>query len=51
MPVMGGIDFLAAYQPEPPTPPMQVVVLTSSVHPRDLARLQELPHIGLLQKP
>jgi CheY-like chemotaxis protein len=51
MPVMGGIDFLAAYQPQPPAQAIQVVVLTSSVHLRDLERLKNLPHLAVLQKP
>jgi CheY-like chemotaxis protein len=51
MPVMGGIDFLAAYQPQPPTPGIRVVILTTSVHPHDLERLQSLPHLAVLQKP
>lgn len=51
MPVMSGIDFLAAYQPQPPAQAICVVVLTSSVHPHDLSRLQGLPHLAVLQKP
>jgi CheY-like chemotaxis protein len=51
MPVMSGIDFLEAYQPLPPAPAIQVVILTSSSHPRDLERLQGLPHLAVLQKP
>lgn len=51
MPVMGGIDFLEAYHPKPPTPPIVVVILTTSVHPRDLARLALLPHAALIHKP
>ena len=51
MPMMGGIDFLEAYQPPFPVRPILVAILTSSVHPRDLERLQQLPHIALLHKP
>jgi CheY-like chemotaxis protein len=51
MPVMGGIDFLEAYQRQPPTVPIRVVILTSSVNPHDLKRLQQLPYIALLHKP
>ncbi|MFD1875116.1 response regulator [Hymenobacter bucti] len=51
MPVMGGIDFLAAYQPQPPAQAIYVVILTSSAHPHDLARLRGLRHIAVLQKP
>jgi CheY-like chemotaxis protein len=49
MPVMGGLDFLAAYQP--PAQAIHVVVLTSSVHPQDLRRLRGLRHLTVLQKP
>ena len=41
MPVMAGIDFLEA----------RVAILTTSMHPRDLERLEQLPHIALLHKP
>jgi len=51
MPVMGGIDFLEAYQSKPPVPAIRVAILTTSVHPADLQRLQVLPHIALLHKP
>jgi CheY-like chemotaxis protein len=51
MPVMGGIEFLEAYQPLPPALPIRVVILTSSTHPRDLQRLQALPHLTVLHKP
>ncbi|MVN78825.1 response regulator [Hymenobacter sp. HMF4947] len=51
MPVMSGIDFLAAYQPQPPAQAICVVVLTSSVHPHDLSRLRGLRHLAVLQKP
>jgi CheY-like chemotaxis protein len=51
MPVMGGIEFLEAYQPLPPAPPIRVVILTSSTHSRDLDRLQALPHLTVLHKP
>jgi CheY-like chemotaxis protein len=51
LPVMGGIDFLAAYQPQPPAQAIRVVILTSSMHPHDLARLQGLHHIAVVQKP
>ena len=51
MPVMSGIGFLEAFQPAPPAPPIHVVILTTTMHPHDLARLRALPHAGLLQKP
>ncbi|MBJ6107707.1 response regulator [Hymenobacter sp. BT523] len=53
MPVMNGLEFIEAYQRLPlaqhHTP--VIVVLTTSLHPRDLARLQELPIAGLVSKP
>ena len=49
--MMGGIDFLAAYQPLPPAPAIHVVVPTSSVHPHDLERLRGLHYLAVLQKP
>ena len=51
MPVMSGIDFLEAFQPVPPAQPIRVIILTTTMHPHDLARLQLLPHAGLLHKP
>lgn len=51
MPLMNGIEFLAAYQPPYPTAQMVIIILTSSTHPHDLARLHELPVGGLVSKP
>jgi CheY-like chemotaxis protein len=51
MPVMGGIEFLEAYQPQPPAPAIHMVILTTSMHASDLARLQALPHLTVLHKP
>ena len=53
MPVMDGFEFLEAYQHLPATQRqgMVVVMLTTSVNPHDLARLQGLPIAGLLSKP
>ncbi|RZK62877.1 MAG: response regulator [Hymenobacter sp.] len=53
MPVMNGIEFLEAYQ-ELPLAQRQatvVVLLTTSVSPRDLTRVQALPIAGTLTKP
>jgi len=50
MPVMGGPDFLEAYQP-PPTRPPVVIVLSTSEHPRDQLRLASLPVAGWVGKP
>ncbi|SHL56119.1 response regulator [Hymenobacter psychrotolerans] len=53
MPLLDGFGFLAAYQELPLAERQAIVVimLTTSVHPRDLERLQELPAAGLLTKP
>ena len=53
MPVMNGLEFLEAYQQLPPDRRQAVVIvmLTTSLHPRDLARLQALPVAGLVSKP
>lgn len=53
MPVMNGIEFLEAYQQLPP--PLRqatvVVLLTTSVSPRDLDRVRHLPIAGTISKP
>jgi CheY-like chemotaxis protein len=53
MPVMNGIEFLEAYQQL--TPARQrasiIVMLTTTMDSRDLARIQELPIAGLVSKP
>ncbi|RYY21648.1 MAG: response regulator [Cytophagaceae bacterium] len=50
MPVMDGIEFLEAYV-QPPTPPPVVIVLTTSVHARDQARMSKLPVVDWVSKP
>jgi CheY-like chemotaxis protein len=53
MPVMDGIEFLEAYQhlPLAQQQAMVIVLLTTSVNPRDLTRVQTLPIAGTLTKP
>ncbi|AMR27851.1 hypothetical protein A0257_12630 [Hymenobacter psoromatis] len=53
MPVMNGIEFLEAYQHLPLAQRQAtiVVLLTTSVHPRDLERVRQLPIAGTLSKP
>lgn len=53
MPLLDGFGFLTAYQQLPLAERREIVIimLTTSVHPRDLERLQELPAAGLLTKP
>lgn len=53
MPVMNGIEFLEAYQHLPLAQQQAIIIvlLTTSVSPRDLARAQTLPIAGTLTKP
>ena len=53
MPVMNGIEFLQAYQllPLAQRHATTVVVLTTSLDPRDLTRLEALPAAGRITKP
>jgi CheY-like chemotaxis protein len=52
MPVMDGFEFLQAYAQRPPTDnPAVVIILTSSLNPLDVARMQGLPIAGYLTKP
>ena len=53
MPVLNGLGFLEAYaqMPRASHQPIVVVMLTTSLHPADLARVQALPIAGFLNKP
>lgn len=53
MPVMTGIEFLEAYKQLPALlqHAMVIVMLTTSLLPRDLERLRQLPIAGVLDKP
>ena len=53
MPVMNGFEFLEAYQqvPVPPARAVVIVMLTTSLHPRDMERLRQWPVTGLVSKP
>jgi CheY-like chemotaxis protein len=52
MPLMNGIEFLQAYAQRPSTgTPAVVIVLTTSLNPRDVEQLQQLPIHGYLTKP
>jgi CheY-like chemotaxis protein len=53
MPLLDGFGFLAAYQQLPLAKQRAIVIvmLTTSLHPRDLERLQQLPVAGFLSKP
>lgn len=53
MPTMDGFEFLQAYAQQAvvgPTSPV-IIMLTSSLHPQDVARMQDLPIAGYLTKP
>jgi CheY-like chemotaxis protein len=53
MPVLNGLAFLEAYVQLPLGQQQAIVIimLTTSLHPVDLARAQELPIAGFLNKP
>ncbi|MCB2377613.1 response regulator [Hymenobacter sp. BT635] len=55
MPVMNGFDFLAAYDELPVVrkQPQRsvIIVLTTSLHPRDVQRVESLNIAGFLNKP
>ena len=53
MPLMDGFDFLAAYQQLPLAKQRSIVIvmLTTSMHQRDLERLKAMPVAGYLNKP
>ncbi|SNR29074.1 response regulator [Hymenobacter mucosus] len=53
MPVMNGIEFLETYAPikQAAEQSIVIVMLTTSLHPRDMARLESLPIQGFLNKP
>lgn len=53
MPVLNGLAFLEAYAQLPPTVQQAIVIvmLTTSLHPVDLARAQQLPIADFLNKP
>ncbi|MBJ6142842.1 response regulator [Hymenobacter sp. BT559] len=53
MPIMNGLAFLEAYaqQPEVHRHPTVIVMLTTSLHERDLVRAQALPIASILNKP
>jgi CheY-like chemotaxis protein len=53
MPIMNGMEFLEAYAQRPPTqnPSVIIIMLTTSLNPRDVAQMQHLPMAGYLTKP
>ena len=53
MPVLNGLAFLEAYvqMPQVQQRAIVIVMLTTSLHPVDLARAQQMPIAGFLNKP
>lgn len=53
MPVMNGFEFLEAYDQLslPHKRAIIIVMLTTSLHPQDVSRLEKLPIAGFLNKP
>lgn len=53
MPVMNGFEFLEAYDQLPLLRKQAIIIvmLTTSLHPQDVGRLEKLPIAGLLNKP
>ena len=52
MPVMNGLAFLEAYSQLPPTHQRAtIIMLTTSLHERDLAPIGQFPIAGFLDKP
>jgi CheY-like chemotaxis protein len=53
MPLMNGFEFLQAYTQRPPTenPAVIIIMLTTSLNPKDVEQMQGLPIAGYLTKP
>lgn len=53
MPRMNGFEFLQAYaqRPRRQDPPVVIIMLTTSLNPGDVAKMQNLPIAGYLTKP
>ena len=53
MPIMNGFEFLQAYaqRPERENPTAVIIMLTTSLNPRDVEQMQSLPIAGYLTKP
>jgi CheY-like chemotaxis protein len=53
MPVLNGLAFLKAYVQMPLAQQQSIVIvmLTTALHPVDLARVEQLPIAGFLNKP
>ena len=53
MPIMDGMEFLEAYAQRPANrnPSVVIIMLTTSLNPRDVERMNALPIAGYLTKP
>jgi CheY-like chemotaxis protein len=53
MPRMNGFEFLQAYaqRPQRRNPAVVIIMLTTSLNPKDVAQMQDLPIDGYLTKP
>jgi len=53
MPLMNGFEFLQAYaqRPQRENPTVVIIILTTSLNPKDVAQMQGLPIDGYLTKP
>lgn len=53
MPLMNGFEFLQAYTQRPSTenPAVVIIMLTTSLNPKDVEQMQGLPISGYLTKP
>jgi CheY-like chemotaxis protein len=53
MPRMNGVEFLQAYaqRPERENPSVVIIMLTTSLNPKDVEQMQGLPIAGYLTKP
>ncbi|HEX8426379.1 response regulator [Hymenobacter sp.] len=53
MPIMNGFEFLQAYaqRPRHQDPPVVIIMLTTSLNPDDVTKMQNLPIAGYLTKP
>ena len=53
MPLMNGSEFLQAYTQRPATenPTVVIIILTTSLNPKDVEQIQDLPINGYLTKP
>jgi CheY-like chemotaxis protein len=51
MPIMNGIEFLEAYNPQPPAQAIVVIALTTTTNLLDVNRLRELAIADIIIKP